>query len=73
MPNIISRYNQTDKHFTLDEAISHHIKSIMEITNGKIQGQGGAAEILGINPSTLRGKMRKLGISHGRQKSQEQL
>ena len=61
--------NQTDTHFTLDEAISQHIKSILDTTNGKVQGPGGAAELLGINPSTLRAKMRKLNIPHGRRKT----
>ncbi len=50
----------------LDELISNHIKSVIERTNGKVHGPGGAAEILGVNPSSLRGKMRKYGIKHGR-------
>ena len=33
-----------------------------EITNWKIHGEGGAGELLGINPNTLRNRMRKLGI-----------
>jgi hypothetical protein len=32
------------------------------MTNGKIHGPGGAAELLKINPSTLRSKIKKLGI-----------
>jgi transcriptional regulator with GAF, ATPase, and Fis domain len=46
----------------LDEAISEHIKRVLRMTNGKISGKNGAAQILGINPNTLRSKMRKLGI-----------
>jgi len=46
----------------LDEVISLHIQRALNATNGKIEGQGGASELLGINPSTLRTKMRKLGI-----------
>ncbi len=34
----------------------------MGLTGGKIHGPGGAGELLGINPNTLRYKMRKLGI-----------
>jgi transcriptional regulator with GAF, ATPase, and Fis domain len=48
---------------TLDEAMSLHIKGALRLTNGKIFGQKGAARILGINPNTLRSRMRKLGIS----------
>ena len=32
------------------------------LAGGKIHGQGGAGELLGINPNTLRYRMRKLGI-----------
>jgi len=34
----------------------------LRASRGVIQGKGGAAEILGINPSTLRSRMEKLGI-----------
>ena len=47
---------------TMDEVISQHIKKSLVLSKGKIDGPGGAAELLGMNPSTLRGRMRKLGI-----------
>ncbi len=47
---------------TLEEGLSNQIKSALELSNGKIHGPGGAAELLGINPHTLRSKMYKLGI-----------
>lgn len=47
---------------TLDEAMARHIKKALEVTHGRIEGRGGAAHLLGINPHTLRGRMRKLGI-----------
>ena len=50
----------------LDRLVSNKIKSVVERTNGKVHGPGGAAEILGVNPSTLRNKMKKYGIKHGR-------
>jgi len=31
------------------------------MTGGKIHGPGGAGELLGMNPNTLRYRMRKLG------------
>ncbi len=49
----------------LDDVISHHIKHILGNTNGKVQGKDGAAALLGVNPSTLRNKMKKLGIPYG--------
>jgi transcriptional regulator with GAF, ATPase, and Fis domain len=50
----------------LDEAIRRHIHSALECTGGKIGGPDGAASLLGINESTLRHRMRKLGIPFGR-------
>ncbi len=50
----------------LDQLISNHIKSVVERTSGKVHGPGGAAEILGVNPSSLRNKMKKYGIRFGR-------
>jgi formate hydrogenlyase transcriptional activator len=49
----------------LDEITSQHIRRILSKTAGKIHGAGGAAELLGINPSTLRNRMKKLGIEYG--------
>jgi transcriptional regulator with GAF, ATPase, and Fis domain len=47
---------------TLDEAMSRHINRALQISRGKISGHNGAAQLLGINPNTLRSRMRKLGI-----------
>lgn len=48
---------------TLAEVEKAHIKRILNDSQGKIAGPGGAAQRLGINPSTLRSRMKKLGIS----------
>jgi len=42
------------------------ISKVLTLTNGKVHGPGGAAELLGINPSTLRGRMSRLGIKYVR-------
>jgi PAS domain S-box-containing protein len=39
-----------------------HIRGILELTKGRINGPGGAAELLGMNPNTLRSRMKRLGI-----------
>jgi transcriptional regulator with GAF, ATPase, and Fis domain len=57
-----------DDFSNLDEAVSKHIQQALEMTKGRIHGAAGAAKLLGINPSTLRHRMRKLRIPHGRQK-----
>jgi transcriptional regulator with GAF, ATPase, and Fis domain len=54
--------DETDSPLPLEEAISRHIQRVLRQTGGKVHGAGGAAELLGINPSTLRSKMRKLDI-----------
>lgn len=46
----------------LDEAMAQHIRKVIEFTKGRINGKEGAAELLGINPSTLRSRMEKLGL-----------
>ncbi len=47
---------------TLDEAASAQIRQALQKSKGKISGSKGAAQLLGINPNTLRSRMRKLGI-----------
>ncbi len=47
---------------TLEEVERRHITRTLEDVKWKISGDGGAAEALGLNPSTLRARMRKLGI-----------
>jgi transcriptional regulator with GAF, ATPase, and Fis domain len=56
----------TETPLELDAVISAHIKRVLEMAGGKIHGPGGAGEMLGVNPNTLRSKMRKLGIPFGR-------
>jgi DNA-binding NtrC family response regulator len=57
-----------DDFSNLDHIVSRHIKHALEMTKGRIHGPAGAAHLLGLNPSTLRHRMRKLGILHGRGK-----
>ena len=47
---------------TLDTAMSQHIERALAATRGRIEGRYGAAQLLGINPHTLRARMRKLQI-----------
>jgi transcriptional regulator with GAF, ATPase, and Fis domain len=57
--NVLIEKNETE---SLEEIEKHHIEKILKQTNGKIYGTGGAATILGLKPSTLQSKMKKLGI-----------
>jgi transcriptional regulator with GAF, ATPase, and Fis domain len=47
----------------LEDAIAYQIRNALEAKKGRIKGENGAAALLGINPSTLRSKMKKLGIT----------
>ena len=47
---------------SLEEFERRYILEILEKKNWKIRGKYGAAEILGLNPSTLYSKMKKLDI-----------
>ncbi len=47
---------------TLDATMARHIEAALAHTRGRIEGPGGAAALLGINPHTLRARMRKLGV-----------
>lgn len=52
--------------FNLDIVTKRHIERVLRRTEGKVHGSAGAAELLGVNPSTLRARMNKLGISYGK-------
>jgi hydrogenase-4 transcriptional activator len=51
---------------SLDEMAARHIRRALKMASGKINGPGGAAQILGLHPNTLRKRMNKLGIPFGR-------
>ncbi len=51
-----------DSILTMEEMEYRHIKKILEITHWRISGNHGAAELLGLNASTLRSRINKLGI-----------
>ncbi len=50
----------------LDEVMANHIQKALDHSNGRVEGKKGAASTLGINPGTLRGRMKKLKIPYGR-------
>jgi PAS domain S-box-containing protein len=47
---------------TLAEIESEHIQRVLESTHWRVRGAGGAAEILGLPPTTLESRMAKLGL-----------
>ena len=64
-PGTIDRPNDATARLgipTLAEAEREHISEVLQMTDGLIAGKGGAAEVLGLPASTLRSRMKKLGI-----------
>jgi DNA-binding NtrC family response regulator len=47
---------------TMEQIEAEHILAVLKSCNGKVTGVGGAAEVLGLPPSTLSSRMKKLGI-----------
>ena len=48
---------------TLDEVQRAHICKVLDDTGWRVSGERGAARILGLKPTTLESRMKKLGIS----------
>lgn len=55
---------------SLDDAIRRHIEKALAATRGRIEGPRGAAQLLGVNPHTLRARMRKLNIDWARHRQE---
>ncbi|MEZ4390016.1 MAG: sigma 54-interacting transcriptional regulator [Polyangiales bacterium] len=47
---------------SLEEVEAAHVRAVLRHTRGRVYGAGGAAEILGLKPSTLQSRMKKLGV-----------
>jgi transcriptional regulator with GAF, ATPase, and Fis domain len=48
---------------TLEEVERAHIISVLTRTAWRVSGDKGAAKILGLNPTTLEARMKRLGIT----------
>lgn len=57
-----------DETLELDTLIKRHIKRVLQLSGGKIHGPGGAGELLGVNPDTLRYRMKKMDIPFRKKK-----
>ena len=58
----LSKAQKTVGAKTLEQVEHDYIVRVLEQTNWKISGENSAAQILGLNRSTLRARMRKLNI-----------
>jgi PAS domain S-box-containing protein len=48
------------------DAERKHVRNVLEMTGWRIRGRGGAAEILGLKPTTLDSRIAKLGLARQR-------
>jgi len=52
---------------SIDQVERNHILDVLMRTNWRIEGTDGAAALLNLNPSTLRSRMKKLGVQRSTQ------
>jgi formate hydrogenlyase transcriptional activator len=52
---------------SIDQVERNHILQVLMQTNWRIEGADGAAALLNLNPSTLRSRMKKLGVQRSTQ------
>jgi transcriptional regulator with GAF, ATPase, and Fis domain len=57
------RLGRPNSHVTLAEAEREHLLAVLDATDWRIEGEDGAARILDLRPSTLRSRLKKLGIT----------
>ncbi len=62
-----ARSERDEPPVTLDAAVTEHIRRALRYAGGKVGGPNGAAQLLNVNASTLRNRMKRLGIPYGRQ------
>jgi transcriptional regulator with GAF, ATPase, and Fis domain len=67
----LMRIDEDKDDWRLDQVIKNHLKKVLAFTDGQVDGKGGAAELVGVNPSTLRSRMKKLGITPNATKSRK--
>ena len=48
---------------TLDDLQRAHIRRVLGLTAGRLYGRGGAADLLGLRPTTLQSRMKRLGVA----------
>jgi len=58
----VAHEEKHNRPMTMHEMMKNHIIDVLNLSDGRIEGKGGAAQILDMKPSTLRARMKKLGI-----------
>jgi formate hydrogenlyase transcriptional activator len=61
------KVSQAARPQSIDQVERNHILEVLMRTNWRIEGADGAAALLNLNPSTLRSRMKKLGVQRSTQ------
>jgi DNA-binding NtrC family response regulator len=64
VPELEQKLSRDMRH--IDEVESEYFRHVLQATGWRIRGKRGAAEILGVKPTTLEARMKKLGIGRPR-------
>jgi transcriptional regulator with GAF, ATPase, and Fis domain len=54
---------KVQKALKLEDVERNHIKEVLKKTSWRVSGKNGAAELLGLKPTTLESRMKKIGIT----------
>ena len=65
-PTTAIRHDTGDETLAIDVVMARHIRRVLSMCQGRVEGPQGAAVRLQIHPSTLRKRMQRLGIPYGR-------
>jgi formate hydrogenlyase transcriptional activator len=60
LPNAIHAPSAIEE--TAEDVEREHLQRVLERTGWRVRGKGAAAEILGLKPTTLESRMKKLGV-----------
>jgi len=62
----IAAGHPADGSLELDRIVTQHIRRVLDMTGGRVEGKRGAARLLGVHPRTLQHRMKRLNILFGR-------
>jgi transcriptional regulator with GAF, ATPase, and Fis domain len=66
IPSVKNSDTSQTKLLKMEDVEKDHIISVLNQTNWKVSGEKGAAKILGLNPTTLESRMKKLEIKRAK-------
>jgi transcriptional regulator with GAF, ATPase, and Fis domain len=58
----VDRPTNVQKNLKLEDVERNHIREVLKKASWRVSGKNGAAELLGLKPTTLESRMKKLGI-----------